>query len=311
MSQDYNSLYQETAADPFAHRGFYETPPSSTSPQFPSVFSTMPNLQPYSTVPLAQDPEMVDLSKRALSDAGSTLPFWDNPASMEGPSARLSAGGSAFDSGEDWEIETDRPWYRKRWVAIVAVAGLLALAAIALGVGLGVGLGEKKQNNAEGGQQNQGELRKHPVDGFSAGLVDDDNIYEWEITIFGPADTLYDGGFFRARLTFPEDFPLNPPKMKFITEMWHPNIYKNGDVCISILHAPGVDQYGYEDAGERWMPVHGVESILISVISLLSADTPNTDSPANIDAAKEVREDIAAYRKKVRRLARKSAEEGW
>lgn len=48
---------------------------------------------------------------------------------------------------------------------------------------------------------------------------------------------------------------------------------------------------------------------LISVISLLSADTPNTDSPANIDAAKEVREDIKTYRRKVRRLASKSAEE--
>lgn len=77
------------------------------------------------------------------------------------------------------------------------------------------------------------------------------------------------------------------------------------------------------------MPVHGVESIvslrslsgiqptdsrtqqLISVISLLSADTPNIDSPANIDAAKEVRDDIKNYRKKVRRLARKSAEEGF
>ena len=50
-------------------------------------------------------------------------------------------------------------------------------------------------------------------------------------------------------------------------------------------------------------------SQLISVISLLSADTPNTDSPANIDAAKEVREDIKAYRRKVRRLASRSAEE--
>ncbi|KDE04343.1 ubiquitin-conjugating enzyme E2 G1 [Microbotryum lychnidis-dioicae p1A1 Lamole] len=153
------------------------------------------------------------------------------------------------------------------------------------------------------------QLTKHPVEGFSAGLIDDDNVYEWEITIFGPPDTLYEGAFLRATLTFPQDFPLRPPKMKFLTEMWHPNIYKNGEVCISILHEPGADQYGFEDASERWLPVHGVESILISVISLLSADTPNTDSPANVDAAKEVREDIQGYRKKVRRLVRKSAED--
>ena len=57
--------------------------------------------------------------------------------------------------------------------------------------------------------------------------------------------------------------------------------------------------------------MHSVESILISVISLLSSDTPCTDSPANVDAAKQVREDLPGYRKTVRRLARKSAEDVW
>ncbi|KAF8797692.1 ubiquitin conjugating enzyme [Phlegmacium glaucopus] len=152
------------------------------------------------------------------------------------------------------------------------------------------------------------ELMKHPVEGFSAGLVNEDNLYEWEILIIGPPDTVYEGGFFQAILTFPPEFPLLPPKLRFKTPMWHPNIYEDGTVCISILHAPGDDQYGYEDAGERWMPVHTVESILLSVISLLSSDTPNLDSPANVDAAKEVRTDLAAYKKKVRRLVRQSAE---
>jgi len=153
------------------------------------------------------------------------------------------------------------------------------------------------------------ELTKRPVEGFSAGLVDDGNLYEWEVLLIGPADTMYEGGFFKARLTFPPEFPLQPPKMRFITPMWHPNIYPDGVVCVSILHAPGDDQYGYEDAGERWMPVHTVEAILISVISLLSSDKPNTDSPANVDAAKEVRTDFAGYKKKVRRLVRRSAED--
>ena len=80
-------------------------------------------------------------------------------------------------------------------------------------------------------------------------------------------------------------------------------------------HAPGDDEWGYEDAGERWLPVHTVESVvrlvapthirqqlcgeheaddpqLVSVISLLSADVPDLNSPANVDAAKEVREDF-------------------
>ena len=60
------------------------------------------------------------------------------------------------------------------------------------------------------------------------------------------------GGFYTAQLMFPSDFPNNPPKMKFKTEMWHPNsknllnvlnlkVEKDGTVCISILHAPGKD----------------------------------------------------------------------
>ncbi|KAF9491110.1 Ubiquitin-conjugating enzyme E2 15, variant 2 [Pleurotus ostreatus] len=155
------------------------------------------------------------------------------------------------------------------------------------------------------------ELTKRPVEGFSAGLVDDNDLYEWEVIIIGPQDTLYEGGFFKARLSFPPEFPLLPPKMRFITPMWHPNIYADGTVCVSILHAPGDDQYGYEDAGERWMPVHTVESILVSVISLLSSDKPNLDSPANVDAAKEVRTDFEGYKKKVRRLVRRSAEEAF
>lgn len=58
---------------------------------------------------------------------------------------------------------------------------------------------------------------------------------------------------------------------------------KNGDVCISILHEPGDDKFGYEKASERWLPVHTVETILISVISMLA--DPNDESPANVDAA--------------------------
>ena len=55
---------------------------------------------------------------------------------------------------------------------------------------------------------------------------------------------------FRATMRFPSDYPLSPPKLRFTTPLWHPNIYgpgaRAGEVCISILHAPGNDQFGYE-----------------------------------------------------------------
>jgi len=106
---------------------------------------------------------------------------------------------------------------------------------------------------------------------------------------------------------FPAEYPNRPPKMKFISEIWHPNVHKDGEVCISILHEPGEDKYGYERASERWLPVHTVESIMMSVISMLA--DPNDESPANVDAAKEWREEYeTTFKKKVRRCVRKTEE---
>jgi len=153
------------------------------------------------------------------------------------------------------------------------------------------------------------ELSKNPVEGFSAGLVDDNDIFKWEVLIIGPQDTLYEGGFFKAHLTFPAEYPQKPPKLKFATEIWHPNISKTGEVCISILHDPGEDKYGYERPEERWLPIHTVETILISVISMLH--DPNDESPANLDAAKEWRESRDVFRRKVAVCVKKSQEAAW
>ncbi|XP_054748777.1 probable ubiquitin-conjugating enzyme E2 7 [Lytechinus pictus] len=149
------------------------------------------------------------------------------------------------------------------------------------------------------------DLAKQPVDGFSAGLVDDDDLFKWEVLVIGPPDTFYEGGYFKANLNFPKEYPQKPPKMKFISDIWHPNIGKDGDVCISILHDPGEDKWGYERPSERWLPIHTVETILISVISMLA--DPNDESPANVDAAKDWRSDYhGAFKANVKRCVRKS-----
>lgn len=144
--------------------------------------------------------------------------------------------------------------------------------------------------------------------GASIGLVNDDDMFKWNVVFEGPEDTLYEGGYFKAVLTFPEDYPNNPPVMQFVSKMWHPNIYPDGKVCISILHAPGTDSMNsMEKAEERWRPILGVEAILMSVISMLN--DPNIDSPANLDASLQFRDDTEAYNKKVRQLATKSLED--
>ena len=81
--------------------------------------------------------------------------------------------------------------------------------------------------------------------------------------------------------------------------LFHPNIYTNGNVCISILHE-GIDEFGYESVSERWNPSQSVNSILISILSMLSA--PNFESPANVDASKMWRDNFEDYKKIVYKM---------
>lgn len=142
------------------------------------------------------------------------------------------------------------------------------------------------------------------IPGISCGLVDN-NVFDWEVILMMSDECrYYGGGFFKARLTFPPDYPMMPPKMKFETPIFHPNVYESGEVCISILHPPEEDKYGYEKASERWSPVQSPETILLSVISMLSS--PNDDSPANVDAAKLWREDNKSFKRKCRAIVRES-----
>jgi len=128
------------------------------------------------------------------------------------------------------------------------------------------------------------QLTMNPPDGILAGPTDEENFFEWEALILGPEGTCFEGGVFPAKLQFPPDYPLNPPKMRFTCKLFHPNVYPDGRVCISILHPPGDDPLGYESSSERWSPVQSVEKILLSVVSILSE--PNDESGANVDAAK-------------------------
>lgn len=116
------------------------------------------------------------------------------------------------------------------------------------------------------------------------------------------------GANFRARLSFPPTYPHLPPSMTFQKPIpFHPNIYDNGVLCISILHPPEEDKYGYEAASERWSPVQTPETILLSVISLFS--DLNVESPANVEAARLLREDPKEFRKIVRKCVRESTGE--
>ena len=92
--------------------------------------------------------------------------------------------------------------------------------------------------------------------------------------------------------------------MKFKSELFHPNIYPDGSVCISILHPPGNDHWAMSQVTRDGSPVQSIEKILLSVMSMLAE--PKTESPANVDAAQMWRENRQAFKKKACSSVRKS-----
>lgn len=107
---------------------------------------------------------------------------------------------------------------------------------------------------------------------------------------------MYNGGYFKGQMRFPADFPFSPPTFRFTPAIYHPNVYRDGRLCISILHQGG-DPTADEPDLETWSPAQTVELVLISIISLL--EDPNPSSAANVDAGIDLRKNPDAYKKKV------------
>ncbi|XP_062208436.1 ubiquitin-conjugating enzyme E2 20-like [Phragmites australis] len=97
-----------------------------------------------------------------------------------------------------------------------------------------------------------------------------DNMFHWVGTIAGSAGTAYEGTSYRLALAFTADYPYKPPKVRFDTPCFHPNVDAHGNICLDILQ-------------DKWSSAYDVRTILLSIQSLLGE--PNNDSPLNTQAA--------------------------
>ncbi|CAF1441152.1 unnamed protein product [Adineta steineri] len=136
-------------------------------------------------------------------------------------------------------------------------------------------------------QQDFRQLINNKVDGIDAS-PSSDNIYIWNAIICGPEDSIYESGTFQLQLLFPDDYPHRPPQVRFITKIFHPNIwYDDGLVCVDILK-------------DGWLPSYDILAILHS-IRLLLID-PNPLSPANLEAALLYRNNRVEYDRRVTQM---------
>ncbi|KAK4395558.1 Ubiquitin-conjugating enzyme E2 27 [Sesamum angolense] len=100
-------------------------------------------------------------------------------------------------------------------------------------------------------------------------------------TIPGPIGTPYEGGSFKIDITLPDGYPFQPPKMKFATKVWHPNISsQSGAICLDILK-------------DQWSPALTLKTALLSIQALLSA--PEPDDPQDAIVAQQYLRDYQTF----------------
>lgn len=108
-----------------------------------------------------------------------------------------------------------------------------------------------------------------PVAGISATPYAD-NLRYFAVAVEGPEDSPYEHGVFQIELFLPSEYPMTPPKLRFLTKIYHPNVDKLGRICLDILK-------------DKWSPALQIRTVLLSIQALMSA--PNPDDPLDNNVA--------------------------
>ncbi|GBM02640.1 Ubiquitin-conjugating enzyme E2 [Araneus ventricosus] len=135
------------------------------------------------------------------------------------------------------------------------------------------------------------EMIRNPPAQCSAGPLGND-LFRWRAIIMGPKNSPYEGGAFSLDMHFPKEYPMKPPKVKFITKVYHPNIDFSGNVCLDILQS-------------NWSPALTVAKLLLSICSLLC--DPNPDSSLAAAIARLYKSDREKYNEQARKWTKKYA----
>ncbi|OIR57567.1 MAG: ubiquitin conjugating enzyme E2 [Amphiamblys sp. WSBS2006] len=121
------------------------------------------------------------------------------------------------------------------------------------------------------------------------------NMFLWECGVPGGPGTVWEGGVYRLELVFTAEYPMVPPECYFSPPLFHPNVYIDGLVCLSIL-------------GKDWKASLTLKQILLGIQKLLGE--PNTRSPANIEAHELFTKNKSAYFAEARKAAEGSKQGG-
>jgi len=124
------------------------------------------------------------------------------------------------------------------------------------------------------------DMQSHPPENCSAGPENDNDITVWKGTIIGPKGSPFESGIFKLNIKFPHTYPFTAPQIKFETPIYHPNISKNGVICLDILK-------------DQWSPALTISKVLLSICSLLT--DPNPNDPLETEIANMYKENKCKY----------------
>ena len=133
-------------------------------------------------------------------------------------------------------------------------------------------------------QSEHKEMINNPPANCSGGPMFDD-IFKWQATIIGPTGTPYEGGIFNLSVDFTQDYPFKPPKVVFITKIYHCNINSSGGICLDILK-------------DQWSPALTISKVLLCICSLM--DDPNPNDPLVSEIATLLKTDKVTHDKNAR-----------
>ncbi|KAK2181932.1 hypothetical protein NP493_376g03021 [Ridgeia piscesae] len=139
------------------------------------------------------------------------------------------------------------------------------------------------------------QLEQSPPHGVSCWMKND-SIEQLEAQIVGPTGTPYEGGIFQLEIDVPERYPFEPPKIRFVTPVYHPNIDNAGRICLDSLKMPPKG---------AWKPALNISTLLTSIHLLLSEANP--DDPLMTDIATEFQSNRQLFEKHAREWTDKYA----
>ncbi|MFT7812959.1 ubiquitin-conjugating enzyme E2 T [Arapaima gigas] len=123
-----------------------------------------------------------------------------------------------------------------------------------------------------------------------------DSTAELKAQILGSVDTPYEGGVFTLEINIPERYPFEPPKMRFVTPIYHPNIDSGGRICLDALKLPPKG---------AWRPSLNISTVLTSIQLLLVE--PNPDDPLMADISSEYKYNKCVFWEKAKKWTEKYA----